>query len=701
MPNIIGEAAYRVTADTSGFRRQAETGVGGAMRTIGKSGLVAAASGIGAAFIGMGLAVRAGWKDFAEGERVTAQTRAALKSTGNEAHVTADGISRLATEIQNYSGIDDEAVHASENLLLTFTNIRNEVGGKFTGTFNDAEKAITDMATAMAGQAGFGGGVDLQQATLQVGKALQDPVRGMTALRRVGVAFTEGQQEVIKKLVDSGHLLEAQKIILAELNKEFGGSAKAMGDTLPGKIDIFKQSFINAMSAMVSAAAPLLGRVVDLGTRFSEFLQKVFAHKKISVRLQLLWEGVESVVSDLWNAFTEAWNGSEASRQPVMINGKNIAFEGTPATEGLKEQLKTAIKEGIRAAFTDIDWGDLAGGLLTSLGDFHTMMVDATHAAFTGIGELITSFLFGDLGASFDASANQMRERFNAWVASWLPTDEDIRGWALSLSGFAVQAVTAIVTGFAGLVGRVGNIFFTLQSTILTRLGGLIAPAGGLAASVVTSIVSKFLSLAGRVGGFVADMVGRGLGLLRGFVGSAGSAAQSIVNSIVNAFSGIAGKIGGKLSTIGGTIHHTISGVADMAFNWAVGLGQRIIEGTLSGLTGLAGRVASKIGSEIGSGISAAKGLVTGSPPGPMEHAIREHITGPMAQALVSDIALMGPALATALGASLGGTVAGAGQAVTQTTNNKTVNVGQVVLPTVTNGGDLVRQLDALVARPG
>jgi hypothetical protein len=696
VPNIIGEAAYRVTADTSGFRRQAETGVGSAMRTIGRAGLIAGAAGIGAAFIGMGLAVRRGFNEFADSQRVMAQTRAVLKSTGGEAGVTAKHVTDLATSLSHMTGIDDETVQASENLLLTFTNVRNFVDGKFVGTFDDATRSIADVATAMAGRSG--GELDLQGATIQVGKALQDPVRGMTALRRVGVNFSDSQQTLIKRLVDTGHTLEAQRIILKELHKEFGGSAEAAGNTLPGALNKLSNAFDEAMGSMVKTAAPAIAGILGQLTTFSEFLQRVFAHEKLSVRLKLLWEGAAGVASDLWDAFVKAWNGSSGQRTPVKVGGRIIDFEQTGASEGIKEELKTAIKEGIRAAFTDIDWGDLAGGLLTSLGDFHTMMVDATHAAFTGIGELITSFLFGDLGASFDASANQMRERFNAWVASWLPTDEDIRGWAASLSGFAVQAVTAIVTGFAGLVGRVGNIFFTLQSTILTRLGGLIAPAGGLAVSVVTSIVSKFISLAARVGGFVADMVSRGLGLLRGFVGSAGSAAQSIVNNIVNAFSGIAGKIGGKLATIGGTIHNALSSVANQAFGWASGLGARIAEGIASGIRGAAGSVVSAVGDVVGSALSKGGDLVPGSPRGPLEHAVEEHLTSRFVNAFTSGIAAGAPLMAAAIGGAVG---AGTVEAGSSTTNNRTINVGQVILPTVTNGGDLVRQLDALVARPG
>jgi hypothetical protein len=56
-----------------------------------------------------------------------------------------------------------------------------------------------------------------------LGKALNDPIKGVTALQRVGVSFTKGQKDQIKSLEESGHHMQAQKVILRELNKEFVG----------------------------------------------------------------------------------------------------------------------------------------------------------------------------------------------------------------------------------------------------------------------------------------------------------------------------------------------------------------------------------------------------------------------------------------------------------------------------------------------
>ena len=59
----------------------------------------------------------------------------------------------------------------------------------------------------------------MTNAAVLVGKALNDPKKGLTALRRVGVQFTDAQEDQIKALVKSGKTMDAQKIILRELAK--------------------------------------------------------------------------------------------------------------------------------------------------------------------------------------------------------------------------------------------------------------------------------------------------------------------------------------------------------------------------------------------------------------------------------------------------------------------------------------------------
>jgi hypothetical protein len=201
-------------------------------------------TGVGAA----GFAVKKFADAAIESNKVAAQTAAVLKSTGGAAHVSATQVSDLATAISNKTGVDDEAIQSGENLLLTFTKVRNEAG-RGNDVFNQATQTITDMSAAL--------GQDTKASAIQLGKALQDPVRGVTALQRVGVSFTASQRDQIKALVESGHTLEAQKLILGELKTEFGGSAAAIATPF----DRLKVTFGNIQEQLGNALLPVLNRV--------------------------------------------------------------------------------------------------------------------------------------------------------------------------------------------------------------------------------------------------------------------------------------------------------------------------------------------------------------------------------------------------------------------------------------------------------
>lgn len=157
-------------------------------------------------------------KEWNEAAKGIAQLDAVIKSTGGAAGKTSQQIDEMANSLAGLTSFEDDAIKQSSALLLTFTQISG-------GTFDKAQMAILDMATAMATASGTE--VDLKDTTIKVGKALNDPIQGMTALKKAGVMFTESQKEQIKVLQEAGDLVGAQNIILQELQKEFGGSAEA------------------------------------------------------------------------------------------------------------------------------------------------------------------------------------------------------------------------------------------------------------------------------------------------------------------------------------------------------------------------------------------------------------------------------------------------------------------------------------------
>ena len=140
---------------------------------------------------------------------------AVIASTGGAAGKTTIQLENMANSIQNSMGLANTQVMEMQARLLTFTNV---IGTQFDA----AIKISADMSAVL--------GTDLNGAIIQVGKALNDPIQGLSALRRVGVSFNEQQKEQIKTLQENGNIVGAQKVILAELATEFGNASSKVRD---------------------------------------------------------------------------------------------------------------------------------------------------------------------------------------------------------------------------------------------------------------------------------------------------------------------------------------------------------------------------------------------------------------------------------------------------------------------------------------
>ena len=192
--------------------------------------------------------------------KAIAQVEAGLRTTGGTAGYTSEQLQKMASELQNNSLFGDEAILKDVTAqLLTFTNIS---GKAFAGT----QQAALDLATRLDG--------DLKSATIQLGKALNDPKANLSALSRSGIQFSEDQKKVINSLQESGRLAEAQAIILAELEKQYGGSAKAAAEAGTGPLKQLSNSFGDLLEQFGAIIAdgikPLVTYLQGLVTRFQE-----------------------------------------------------------------------------------------------------------------------------------------------------------------------------------------------------------------------------------------------------------------------------------------------------------------------------------------------------------------------------------------------------------------------------------------------
>jgi len=274
LPN---EVRIRVTAEDK--TKAVFGGVKAGMKAV-LTGAVALGGGIAIAMVKASDAAR-------ESAKVHAQTAAVIKSTGGAAGVSAKQVEAYAARLSNITGIDDEVIQSGENMLLTFTNVRNNLA-KNNQTFSEATSVITDMSVAL--------GQDMKSSAMQVGKALNDPIKGITALKRVGVTFNDEQVKTIKHLVKTGKTAEAQAVILKELKKEFGGSAAAQA-TWADKAKVAAGNIEEAFGDLVNKTFAPIGKwFVEVGApAIEKFFKKLEKNKELKESLKRLGDAVKGI----------------------------------------------------------------------------------------------------------------------------------------------------------------------------------------------------------------------------------------------------------------------------------------------------------------------------------------------------------------------------------------------------------------------
>jgi len=250
-----------------------------AFRSIAKVG---AGVAFGAGLIGKALVSQA-----MEAKKVTAQTNAIIKATGGSARISAKGVGELSDKLSMQIGIDDELIQKSANLLLTFKQVQN-VLGEGNDIFNRAVTTAQDLGNV------FG---SAESGAMQLGKALSDPIAGITALRRAGINFSAQQKEQIKTLVQSGKTLEAQKLILDEVESQVGGTAEATATDF-GRMQVAIENVAEQLGTL------LLPYLEDFANFVTETIVPVLTEFGDIVGEEGLGAGVKFLGGELLNVIT-------------------------------------------------------------------------------------------------------------------------------------------------------------------------------------------------------------------------------------------------------------------------------------------------------------------------------------------------------------------------------------------------------------
>jgi hypothetical protein len=234
-------------------------GLGIAQRELGnlKSSVGALRSNfllLGAALTGAAAIITTNVQSLARIETINAQTAQTITSMGNAANVSAAEVEALSGRLETLTATEAESIQEGANLLLTFGNISNQMG-EGNDIFNRTTEIMVDMARVLK--------TGPTSEAIRLGKALNDPTVGMTALTKAGVSFTEQQKEQVRALQASGDMLGAQKLILDELQRQFGGSGAAYAKTFTGQLELMGHELGTIGEEATMAVMPALTMMIE------------------------------------------------------------------------------------------------------------------------------------------------------------------------------------------------------------------------------------------------------------------------------------------------------------------------------------------------------------------------------------------------------------------------------------------------------
>jgi hypothetical protein len=301
---------------------------------------------------------------------------------GSETGKVTNRLKAFAEANELTLAIDADIIKNTQSKLMTFKQL-GQTADEAGGAFDRATMAALDLAAAGFGQA--------ETNAVQLGKALQDPIKGITALTRSGVTFTESEKQVIRTLVESGKTLEAQEMILSAIEAQVGGTAEATVTS----------------SAKMSLA---FNRIADsIGTAVLPMLD-MFSNWLVEITPQ-----IESFFGDLTDPTTEvgeAWLGMQGS---VIAFGDTIGsvwaqIDSSGIFTGLLKLIETVMVGLSQLVWVAGDAGKTLGLLFS--GDF------------AGAGQQFTSFftryntfvdqLYNKIDNSAAALAASASRRFEA-----------------------------------------------------------------------------------------------------------------------------------------------------------------------------------------------------------------------------------------------------------------------------------------------
>lgn len=618
------------TAEAQGSKFSAMTEIArGAFQSIGGFAVNAAAE-IGSNLVGgvtdfFTSAVR-GSMDY---QNVLKQTEAVIESTGMAAGFSVEQMEEMAYSMSAAAGASlfpDDAILDAQNILATFTQIK---GTEFSG----ATQSALDMAQAL--------GMDASQAAMMMGKALNDPVKGMSALSRSGVSFTEVQKLMVEDMVALGDVAGAQQLILKEMEVQFGGSALKATESLDGAMVLLTEGIEDAKGAIGDTLLPILTRFTNFGiTMLVPMLKDVLGAfgdwiasidwDTIIISIGGMLQGFTGMVSNIdWASLFSSLSVLVDFLMSQMPTAMEIV---QPAITNLMSMVR-----GLIAIFTGPEMQSIAGNVMQVIG--------------------VVAQVFGSLISAIAPIIAQIIQS----VQSLMPP-----------VATAVQMITDTLTSpsltkafntIADLFSVVGEVAVKLAELVIKELLEAFHTLWPVVNVVITSIGTVINAVIPVVTNVLKALMmylnGDATGALKKLKETFSTVWNDIKSAVMSAVNDITSRLGAFIGEVSST---------------AMRLGSDIMSGVARGIASGANAIKDAMRNAVGDAISFAKGILGIASP---SKVMAQVVGAPIGQGIAAGIMEGIPAIRGAMAVSLGAAQGQATQSVQNYYLSATYNTAQ------------------------
>lgn len=437
-------------------------------------------------------------KAASESRDAMAQVEASLKSMGNAAGFTKDQLADLASgEMQKSLYDDDEILRKVTANLLTFGNIAGD-------EFKRAQAAAVDLSAKL--------GTDLQSATILVGKALNDPVKGMTALSKAGIQLTDSQKAAVKSMAAVGDQAGAQKILLRELETQFAGSAEAARKADPA--GAMKQSWAELQETVGAQLLPIfekiaevLGRLADKFNNVSPGMQSFIVSAGLIAAvlgpLLIAFGALIQVAAPMLALFTSigglmASTGTAAGAASVGFASLQPVFAAVLAA--ISPLLAPLAAVAAAGALLYTQWDKIAP-VLQKIGErFQEAIGPRIIALVEGISAKLSELWSGPLGQGIRVVVGLLGdlvaillEAFGETLVRVLGTAIDVFSGAMDVIIGAINVVVGVLTGDWRMAWEGAKSIFSGVVNAIISVAELLAPGISAAMSAMYSGVKLWI----------------------------------------------------------------------------------------------------------------------------------------------------------------------------------------------------------------